>query len=335
MRYSTHQEYFKRRQLGMTLVELLVAMTISLGMVAALVTLLVNNSRSTAELNRTSRQTENGRYAMELLSHDLKLAGYYGELATADVTFTTVDPCAATIAGLGFAPAAVPATAPVAIQGFAGSVADPAPGCALNHRPGTAAIVVRHLSTEFAAAVTAGNGYLQTSRCATDPVVVPFVFSDVAANFTLRDRACAGAMQVRRYITRVYYVADCDLCGKDTIPTLKRAEFVDGAIVITALAEGVEELQFEYGFDVDGDGGPDQFRTNLDGVVASALNDWSNVMAVRITLLSRTTEESAGYLDAKTYGLGLAGNRGPFNDRYKRRALSQLVRLNNPAGWRE
>ena len=118
------------RQAGLSLVELMIAMAISLGMIAALVTLMMNNSRTYSELSKTGRQTENGRYAMELLAGDIKLAGFYGELSPNGVTFVDADPCSVAVNGLGFATAPA-VTAPIAIRGFVGNVADPAPAWAL------------------------------------------------------------------------------------------------------------------------------------------------------------------------------------------------------------
>ena len=56
-------------------------------------------------------------------------------------------------------------------------------------------------------------------------------------------------------MVRAYYVASCNFCGdadnpSDGIPTLKRVEYFNGAYRETALAEGVENLQFEYAFDI-------------------------------------------------------------------------------------
>ena len=327
--------FIRQRQKAFTLVELMIAMTISLGIVAALATLLVNNSRAHDELERSSRQIENGRYAMELLTHELQLAGFLGELPQTGAVYVTTDPCATTLSGLGFDD--VPFNVPVGIEGFQGTSVDPAPTCALDHKTDTAALVVRRLDTNTTAvaSVAANNAYMQTSRCASDPAGTRFVLSDTAADFTLRNLACTGQQAVRRYITRIYYVASCDVCGSDTIPTLKRVEFVNGAMSITPLAHGVEELELEYGFDTDADGAPDVYLTGLSGTASAADDDWSNVMAVRVWLVSRATDPTPAYTDDKEYHLGLAGDFGPYNDAFKRRAYSQLVRLNNPAGLRE
>jgi type IV pilus assembly protein PilW len=321
------------RARGLTLVEVMVSMTLSLFIAAALGALVVNMSRAHAELDRSSRQIENGRYAVELLAEEIRLAGFYGDVRQAGAIYSQPDPCATNIAALGWS--AAPITVPVALEGRSGSGDTPA--CVQSHRADTAVLALHRLSTEEidADAVAGGAAFVQTSQCALDPFMPPLVVSSSAADFTLKNLACDTITPVRRYVSRIYYVATCSDCARDEIPTLKRVELNGAAWGETSLAEGIEEIQFEYGFDVDGDAAPDEYVTSLDGVEDSPLNDWSNVMTVRIWILSRATETTPGYADAKTYTLGLHGARGPYNDGFKRRVHTTLVRLNNPAGWRE
>jgi prepilin-type N-terminal cleavage/methylation domain-containing protein len=63
---------------GLTLVEVMVAMTISLLILAALVSVFVNMSRSTNEMAKTNSLIENGRFAIQLLQDDLVHAGFWG-----------------------------------------------------------------------------------------------------------------------------------------------------------------------------------------------------------------------------------------------------------------
>ncbi len=135
---------------------------------------------------------------------------------------------------------------------------------------------------------------------------------------------------------RSYYVSTCSECGSDNIPTLKRAELVGTQMAVTSLVEGVENLQILYGFDTDGDGNADIYRATLSGVAGAADNDWSNVVAVKLYVLARTTDPEPGYVDStKTFDLGPAGITQPAGDAYKRMLLTSMVRLNNPAGARE
>ena len=70
-------------QQGLSLIELMVSITIGLLLVSAMATLIANNSAHRQEVEQASRQIENGRYAMQVLSEDLHHAGYYGEIGRA------------------------------------------------------------------------------------------------------------------------------------------------------------------------------------------------------------------------------------------------------------
>ncbi len=324
----------RHAQGGLSLVELMVAIAVGLILVTGLATLFANTSQSGNELDKSIRQMENGRYAVELMSEDISVAGYYGELATEGMTWSTPDACATALASLGWDNAA--STIPVYLTGLSAAQAA-ALACLPDHKAGTAALVLRRLDTTAAApaAAASASAWVQTSRCATDPNATRFIISSTPSDFTLRELDCADINSVRRYISRIYYVASCNECGTDSIPTLKRAEVHGTGVSVAPLAEGIEEVAFEFGFDTDGDGVPDIFRSALSGVASAADNDWSNVVATRLHVMSRSTETSAGFTDGKTYSLGLAGNRGPFTDNYKRRVYSTTARLNNPAGIRE
>jgi prepilin-type N-terminal cleavage/methylation domain-containing protein len=95
-----------RRASGFTLVELMIAMTISLLLLAGLVGLFVNMSRSSNEMAKTNSLIENGRYALQLIQEDLVHAGYWGgfvpefdnlasEYVPGDVPTGVPDPCEA------------------------------------------------------------------------------------------------------------------------------------------------------------------------------------------------------------------------------------------------
>jgi type IV pilus assembly protein PilW len=346
------QQQAKRSNAGFSLVELMVAMAIGLVLIAGLATLFANSSRAGSELNKSIQQIENGRYAADLLSEDLSMAGYYGDLSSSGLSYVAGAVCDTSLANMGWDSATL--KAPVAVTGLSTSQAAAlASTCLTNYKTGTAAIVIRRLDPAAVMPGTATDGgvYLQTSNCSTDPVGTPFILSKSSADFTLHDKAPPGAPSgqvcsttlnsVRRFLTRIYYVASCDDCPNDSIPTLKRAELNGSAMTVVPIAEGIDNIGFEYGFDTVGaDGVPDVYQAGLIVTGNVATNDWANVVGVRVHLLSRATETSPNYTDTKTYDFGLANNvagtpLGPFNDAYKRRAYSVTARLNNVAGRRE
>jgi type IV pilus assembly protein PilW len=333
----------------------MIAITIALFLVVGLVSLLVSNVVSRSELDKSSRQIESGRYATQLMSEDLQSAGYLGSSGViTSVTPVIPNACPAAVADLGYVAVASPGASSISLPLYGLSAA---PGCISNVMANTAMIVVSRVDTSpvTTAAPVAAETYLQVSNCSTD--AQPFVIGagNPVSVFILKKNDCATPEVLRKVIQHVYYVSTCDVCtgsGADTTPTLKMAEYVNGAMTITPLTEGIESLQFDYGVDMNGDGAPDCYTSNPTsppaGEIAAcktafpayvwtdATTNWSNVMAVRVHVLARNTETSSGWSDTRQYDMGLAkGLVGPFGDATKRHVYSAVVRLYNPAGQRE
>ena len=320
------------RQSGLSLVELMISLAIGLVLLLGLSTLLVQQNSSRSEMEKSGRQIENGRYAMQLLHDDIQLAGFYSGYSPASGVVTAIppdDPCDTTTANLGWN-AATPRV-PVPIFGYADATAPNFPTCLNNYQANSAVLVIRRTSTATptpAASAVANVTYLQVSNCTTQ--TTPFVLE--TSGFTLFQRNCATLATLRPYIVRIYYVSSCSVCGSDTIPTLKMVDFVGGRQTIVPLVEGIQSMALDYGIDDTGDGAPDRYIP-ADTTTAA---DWPNVMAVRVNLLARNNEPTTGYVDTKTYNmLGGTGTIGPFDDAFKRHAYSQLVRVTNPSGRRE
>ncbi|MDW8324835.1 MAG: PilW family protein [Burkholderiales bacterium] len=71
-------------QSGLSLIELMIAMGLGLLLVAALGYLYVGQRQSWRMVEAVARLQENGRFALELLGQDLRMAGYAGCLSTAE-----------------------------------------------------------------------------------------------------------------------------------------------------------------------------------------------------------------------------------------------------------
>ncbi len=72
---NTHR-HSPRAQRGLTLTELMVALAISLIVMAGVITLYVTNRHAYALQNGLARLQENGRFAIEFLNRDLRMGGY-------------------------------------------------------------------------------------------------------------------------------------------------------------------------------------------------------------------------------------------------------------------
>src|SRR5512133_3857546 len=157
-----------KRQAGLTLIELMVSIVIGMLMIAALATLIANQSSSRGEIDKSGRLIENGRYALQTMATDLQMAGYWGELTTLPAAPGVLpDPCSVTVADLE-------AAMGLHVQGYDSLATLPASlqVCVKNHKPGTDVLVVRKVDPDTSdmetagvivpTKATAGQVYLQT-----------------------------------------------------------------------------------------------------------------------------------------------------------------------------
>lgn len=341
---------------GITIVELMIGMTLSLVVVGAVTLLFFNNSRARQETENTSMQIENGRYAAQLLLEDLRLAGGYGEFnPTALSTPSSLpDPSATDAASLS-------AAMPLAVQGYDNGAGLPATLATLlaDLRPGTDVLTIRRTSTCVAGSTgcnavdPARYTYFQTTLCPNQlsslPPAAQFLVGTDLGQFTsnnpsvvgaanppafLAKKDCLTAASLRSFYVRIYFVANNNTAG-DGIPTLKVAELGAGSFSVAPLVAGIDQMQFEYGVDTNGDGAPDAYTASPANMTA-----WRQVTAVKVHLLARNTQASTGFTDDRTYILGAKTDGsdntvGPFNDGYKRHVYTTVVRLNNVAGRME
>jgi type IV pilus assembly protein PilW len=334
---------------GFTLVEMMIAMTIGLFLLVGMASLTASHSLSSKELEKTSRQIESARYAMQVIGDDVTLAGFYGTFMPKGAAIATPDPCATSVGNLGFDSTTTPITLPAPAYGYVPGAVPPT--CLTNVAPNTGIVVVRRASSVAigVGAAVPGETYLQAAQCNSDPKA--FVIDSNTASFTLHLKDCGSLAPIRKYMVRTYYVSSCNVCSgpkADTTPTLKVAELVGGAISITPLSEGIQDLEADYGVDLDNDGAVDCYVGNpgVDNTTTCAawasapgwtagLQNWGNVVTVRLHVLGRNTESSANWVDGRTYDMGLAGTVGPFNDPFKRHAYRAVLRIANVAGMRE
>lgn len=347
-----------QRQAGLSLIELMVAITIGLFILVGLVSVFATSNQTYMDLGRASQQIESGRFAVQVLVDDISHAGFYGRASTPPATPASADPCVNNDVAALLAATALP------LQGYDAPATSPITAClpVENHLAGTDILVVRRVDSTMAAgdaiaipagALTANGLYLQSNADSNQPPVIAVATgaggaaagsTAEAGIFTLRNKDLAFLAPIRKYHVHIYFVAPCSVpagggsvcTGPNDdngrpIPTLKRLELAaNGTMNVIPLVEGIENLQIDYGIDADKDSVPDT------GYVAApaAFADWANVVSVRINVLSRQVEPSASYTDDKTYDMGVAGTVSP-GGAYKRHVYNAVIRIVNPASRRE
>jgi type IV pilus assembly protein PilW len=339
----------RRGARGFTLIEILVALALGVLILLALTILFARNSGNQSELERNTRQLESARYSIDLLAEDVMHAGYFGEfdpdpLIVNPDDWTRPDPCATAVNTQGWNTPnpPVPTSAnpaervqiPVAVQGIA---AGDVVGCLASRVANTEALILRHAETGSPVTLAAGlnnNLYIQVARCGLDTSRIRAA-SVPSGTLNLRLPDCTTVNDsLRRLTQRTYYIASCNDCvANDGIPTLKRVEMINGDLRTMSVAEGVENLQVEYGLDTNDDGVPDDYVTTA-GVTGVAPNLWQNVVSVRLHLLTRSTQPTPGFNDMRTYQLGPVAVTPPA-DGNKRTLMATTVRLHNVGSRRE
>ena len=346
-----------RHQAGLTLIEFMVSIVIGMLMIAALATLIASQSSTRADIDKSGKMIENGRYAAQTLANDLQMAGYWGELGSQPTAPAAVpDPCSVTAADLEGAMG-------VHVQGYDAPATLPASlaVCVKNHKPGTDVLVVRKADPDMSGVMTgalidlskvvAGQVYLQTGLNAAgtlNPLVVAGSSSAAtnASSFPLTKKDKVSVANLRKVVVHIYFISKCSVevaasCtnadGGSPIPTLKRVELIASAgapaMTTVTVAEGIENLQLDYGVDSDGDGTPN--GADVDGSVLTVA-DWANVVTLKVHVLARSTEPASGFEDLKTYAMGTAGPVSPAvaERAYRRHLFVQSVRVTNPSSRR-
>lgn len=293
-RRYTHASLGRGQQSGFSLVELMVAATISLLMMVAVLQLFLDISRTNTEMAKSNVQIENGRFAIQLLANDLMHAGFwdgyvpqFDDLTSRDVPVdypapypatptVAPEPCTAFLAGVGWDLPYKTALLGISVQTYESVPA----GCAdvvTSKKAGTDVLVVRHADTvsypascdtdSTPASCTGYDGdkvYFQSSRCAS---AASYAYVLDTSGFDLQRMTCLSTelAEIRRYVVNIYFIRDDN--------TLMRAEFGGGggtAWSVQPLVEGVEGFVVELGIDNVSDSGA--------AVDYSAAVSWANAL---------------------------------------------------------
>ena len=351
-----------RRELGLSLVELMISIAIGLILLLGITSLIVRQSNTRNEMEKSSEQIENGRYAIQLLHDDIEHAGFYSYYYNLPAPTSMYDPCQVSpIMGSNGLEGAM--SLPIMAYGYLPTTTSTCGNYGLtaqNYKPGTWILVVRRVdtnsisypfTTSTAFTANAGAVYLQAN-------IASHVLdtSPNTGNFTLsfNTNTAKGIAPIFQYMVHVYFISPCDVpangsycqvaangTGPDDngrpIPTLKRLDLtgVNGTttFTVTPLAEGIEDMQLQFGRDYNGDGYPDSYVG-----VPGAAPGWAGVVSVAVNLLAMNTQCTLGYTDNNSYNLGAGlvpastyrGTVAPCtNGDYKRHVFSEVVRATN------
>jgi len=331
-----------KHQSGITVVEILVGLALSLIILAGVMHIFINNKQTYRVQEAFARLQENGRFATNFITKDLRMAGYVGcggkisnPVNMADYYPPPNGDDVADIVGNFFASG---------LEGFQTSdlplaLTDALTLTTANVRPGTDIVRVKRatstgvrltgnmntvnanvqLDAATATGVFQDNDYLFISDCEAADV---FVANNVSNSGTTTTIAHADSVNLGNFLSKPYqqdaevykFVATTYYIGYNEAgePALFRQTLGNAASMnVEEIVEGVEDMQLLYGEDSDADGTPNRY------VDSATVTDWNNIVSVRIELQVRSPEDNVA---AKTTAYG---------DRKLRRTFTTSIAIRN------
>lgn len=351
---------FRRRSAasGFSLIELMVALTLGLLLVAAAAALFVNGRSNFRQDVAISATQDNGRFAMAQLAEDAAMAGFWSEifdpsninLDLSSIPTSSASDCTSA-AGFGGAFGGFLSSASASL-GYGITMY---PIASLNNA--TAAQANAAFPCISASDFQAGTDILLVRRLVGLPISATSTTPAVLGNYYLSEplaptisAALSGLPTATTpptppnyywpYRVSIFYIRNYAVTAGDGIPTLCRKYLVSktGGWTSDCAAEGVENLQVEFG--VNPSLSPASCAA-LTGAVTVAppayytsspsLTELSNAVTVRISILVRASTQDFKYSNTKTYTVGDAPAYTPA-DNYHRQLLVSDTYLRNPAG---
>jgi type IV pilus assembly protein PilW len=334
-----------RGQQGLTLVEIMVAVTLGLILTAGLIQVFVSNKQAYRVQEGVARMQENGRFAIDFITRDVRGAGFLGCAGNTTTVVNTLNNASSYIWDFDLAIQGAEATSATAwTPALDASIISAQGGrdvVTLRRALGDPVAVTKHPggdppgSADIQVASTQGLSdfdIVMVTDC-SDAAVFQITNVNIANNIVHNTgvgspgnatkalgKEYTGTAEIVRLSTITYYIRSTGTALNR--PALWRQV---GAAAAEELVEGVEDMQIRYGVDTDGDRVANQY------LQANAVADFNNVVSVRLDLLLQTIEDNLTNAPPRyTYnGLTCPGDVGCPTDRRYRQVFGATIGLRN------
>lgn len=318
-----------RRQLGMTLIEIMIALLIGAFLLGGVMQIFVSSQQTNRMQENLSRLQENGRFAMEFISKDIRRAGFQGCPSLSDVSVLTNV--------IVSAPVIPPLTGNTLISGT-DSIASNwnTNACGVGNKCilGTDAISLIYgesCSGNLSAAMVDVNTAIQiplTNTCRVDvnqAVLVSNcrsvdIFRATSAGTSIQHPALSTAYDTNAelFIYRAYSYFIRESTSGSPGRSLWRLDNSSSNPV--ELVEGIEDMQILFGVDTDTDGTANYY------VSANNVVNMAQVISIRISLLAATLDDN---LAAQPLTYTYNGVATTPADRRIRRVFNTTIAMRN------
>ena len=321
----------KRGQTGLTLIELMVALGIGAFLMIGAVTVFMQSRTSFRVTESVSRLQENGRFVLDALEPDIRMARFWGLTTRTQKIANRALPTAAN--GIGDDTCGnnwlinLEWAVEVRNNGNNFACAGAFPG---QNETTADTLTIRRVSEDAVpvGALVANRMYVQAGR-----FLDGLIFDDGAlpAGFVPGDGSETHALSVNGY-----YVSRSSSLGAN-IPSLRVHTLLgDGTVQDQEVLPGVEDMQIQFGVDTDvigavNRGSIDRY-VNADNAILDPLQPGflpdAEVLAVRIWLRLRAENIENGFTDTAAY-VYADRNQVPFNDGFRRIVVSKTIYIRN------
>ena len=298
-----------KKQHGFSMVELMIAMVITLILLAGISQVFLSSKKSFTIQDSLARQQENGRYVINTLGQDLRRAGYMGALegiATAGGTegeATENGTCPSNDNTWG-------RMLDSRVYGMNDTNTSHLSGATYACIPNADYLRGDILVMRYQAPWIVGG--LTTPAFEDDRLYLRSSLS-MATLFKGKDEADLGnglaAMQGRtaELIARAYYVGPSasGTCEGAAVPALFRESLdANGRPVAEEIAYGIDNFQVRYGVDLNGDGSVEQYF-DAGAPELNTVNEWDGVIDAQVWVLTRSECPETGFdTTGTTFAMG-------------------------------
>lgn len=313
----------KRIQAGMTLLELMLALTIGLIIIGAAAQVMIRHSQEFARSEALALMQEQAATALRLLTRDLEMSGFWGLASRAEIISgrsigSNTNPNALKT------PTRCTPEFVLSIAFPINPTADPQSwACGLTHAAGNDGIVIRHASADLATP--------QFNRLQIAAVPGQALLLDNGST----PPATALDWQHRDLQVKAYYVAPNSTLFPDQ-PVLKRltlnALTTGPVLVDEEVTAGIEKLKLTFAVDTDADGYADSWVAAGDPSLTQTQTDGTplvNTHAVEVGLIMRS--DKPRWRTDTVLPIAIGGEQWiPPNDGFLRLSLVKTIILRNP-----
>ncbi len=327
-----------RRQHGVTLVELMVALALGLLITVAMLKVYVDASRMYRFNEGLARVQENGRFALEFIRRDARVAGFWGcysEAPLTDQISTTSDAWINVDAGhiTGTNDDGLNSADSITFRSATGS------GTLVNT---TMTAASDSVSVNSVATITSGMAVL-ISDCDNGDIFQVTDTSGASLAHAVGANTNTSANLSKAYASGslVYQAQQTTFCIADgadpSQPSLRRLTNPTSGQTCASdgleLLEGVENMQILYGEDTDADseGANGDGTANRYVPIGTASLDIDRVVSVRLSLLARSLSNNLTTEPSPYTFNGTAVTPGA-TDKYLRKVFTTTITLRNKAG---